>query len=69
MATKQVPESRLSIRMEKAEIERLKAYAATKNKTLADWVREVVLVAAEVQDNKIAELERRIELLEAKQAA
>lgn len=69
MVTKQVPESRLSIRMEKVEIERLKAYAATKNKTLADWVREVVLVAAEVQDNKIAELERRIELLEAKQAA
>ena len=68
MPTEKTTESRLSIRMEKSEIQKLKDYAATKNKTLADWVREVVLIAAGEQDNKLAELERRIELLEAKQA-
>ena len=69
MPTEKTTESRISIRMEKSEIQKLKDYAATKNKTLADWVREVVLIAAGEQDNKLAELERRIELLEAKQAA
>jgi uncharacterized protein (DUF1778 family) len=57
-------ETRLSIRMNSDELESLKAYAASKNKTLADWVRETLLIAAEQQENEISDLKNRLEILE-----
>ncbi|MEC4811898.1 MAG: DUF6290 family protein [Scytonema sp. PMC 1069.18] len=57
-------ETRLSIRMSSDELETLKTYAASKNKTLADWVRETLLIAAEQQEDKIGNLQARLEALE-----
>ncbi len=57
-------ETRLSIRMNSDELESLKAYAASKNKTLADWVRETLLIAAEKQEDEIGQLKARLETIE-----
>jgi len=57
-------ETRLSIRMSQEELESLKVFAASKNATLADWVRETLLFQVGVRDDRIAELERRLASLE-----
>lgn len=62
-------ETRLSVRIDKEELEQLKAYATSKNQTFADWVREQLLIAAEIQEDRIGELEKRISLLEENLAA
>ena len=59
-------ETRLSIRMSPVEIEQLKAFAASKNATLADWVRETLLFQAGARDDRMAELERRLAALESR---
>lgn len=61
-------ETRLSVRMPQDELDKLKDYADSKNKTLADWVRETLLVAAEIQEDKIVEIEKRLSKLEEKVA-
>lgn len=60
--------ARLSVRMPEDELKKLKEYAESKNKTLADWVRETLLVAADMQEDKILELEKRLDKLEQKVA-
>lgn len=60
--------ARLSVRIPEDELLKLKDYAESKNKTFADWVRETLLIAAEIQENKIHELEKRIARLEEKTA-
>lgn len=61
-------DARLSVRMPKEELDKLKQYAESKNKTFADWVRETLLVEAELQEDKILEIEKRLHLLEEKVA-
>ena len=60
-----VTETRLSIRMSKEKIEQLKAYAESLDQSLSDWARDTLMKEAQIKDDKIAELERRIALLEA----
>jgi|GEM_PF-2115765 len=60
------PDSRLSIRISPEELKKLKNFAATKNETFADWVRKTLLFQAGIQDDRIAELERRIAALESR---
>jgi len=62
------PESRLSIRIPPDELKKLKEFAATKNESFADWVRKTLLFQAGVQDDRIAELERRVAALESRAA-
>lgn len=62
-------ETRLSVRIDEKELKQLKAYAASQNKTFADWVREQLLIAAEIQEDRIGELEKRISVLEENFAA
>ena len=59
-------ETRLSIRMTPEELEHLKAFASSKNATLADWVRETLLFQAGMRDDRLAELERRLAVLESR---
>lgn len=54
--------------MPQEELDKLKQYAESNNKTFADWVRETLLVAAEIQEDKILEIEKRLSKLEEKVA-
>lgn len=60
--------ARLSVRLSQDELDKLKEYADLQNKTFADWVRETLLVAAEIQEDKFLEIEKRLSKLESQAA-
>jgi uncharacterized protein (DUF1778 family) len=59
-------ETRLSIRVDKEELENLKNFAHMQNKTFSDWVRETLLASAGLSEDKYIFLEKRLERLEKK---
>lgn len=57
-------ETRLSIRMDKTELEMLKKYAESKHLTFSDWVRETLLKESGSVDDPVKELRVRLEAVE-----
>lgn len=61
-------EVRLSIRMDQAELDKLKNFAKAQNQTLTAWVKTVLLQEADLCNDRLSNLERRITQLENKVA-
>ena len=57
-------ETRLSIRIDKKELESLKKYAESQHKTFSDWVRETLLRESGAIENPDSDLRERLEALE-----